>query len=146
MDNIEVLNDIRTYALTGSTKYGVWVSGILTWFFDDFWAIPSERFAIAIDRKLIAKSLKRRIFVHAHDGEFVQCVSPRYMYSFTHLSSIYLRNHRLWQSRVRNVGSNGTVLSLLVRMLPADYQVLIVTFCMAAHLTPLFFTHMKQAV
>jgi hypothetical protein len=26
--------------------------------------------------KLIAKSLKRRIFVYAHDGESVQCVSP----------------------------------------------------------------------
>ncbi|WP_228020997.1 hypothetical protein [Microcystis sp. LEGE 08355] len=56
--------------MTGSTKYEVWVSGILTGFFDDF-------SAIAIDQKLIAKSLKRRIFLHTHHGEFVQCVTPR---------------------------------------------------------------------
>ena len=74
---MSVLQLYRTYALTGSTKYGVWVSGILTWFFDDFWAIAKRCCKqFAIDRKLIAKSLKWRIFVHAHDGEFVQCVSP----------------------------------------------------------------------
>jgi hypothetical protein len=28
--NTPILIDFRTYALTGSTKYGVWVSGILT--------------------------------------------------------------------------------------------------------------------
>jgi hypothetical protein len=33
-------------------------------------------------------------------------------------------------------GSNGTVLSMSIRMLPAGHQVLIVTFCMAAHFTP----------
>ncbi|MBO1054840.1 MAG: hypothetical protein HEQ25_23490 [Dolichospermum sp. DET73] len=32
--------------------------------------------AIAIEQKLITKSLKRRISVHAHHREFVQCVSP----------------------------------------------------------------------
>ena len=32
---------------------------------------------------------------------------------------------------------NGTVLSMSIRMLPAGRQVLIVTFCMATHLTPI---------
>ncbi|MDB9440816.1 hypothetical protein PN497_05485, partial [Sphaerospermopsis kisseleviana CS-549] len=48
-------------------------------FFNYFWAIAKRCCKqFAIDRKLIAKSLKRRIFVHAHHGEFVQCVSPNY--------------------------------------------------------------------
>ncbi|MBD2136875.1 hypothetical protein H6F32_04550 [Anabaena sp. FACHB-1237] len=37
--------------------------------------IASLAVGIAIDRKLIGKSL-RGILVHGHHGEFVQCVSP----------------------------------------------------------------------
>jgi hypothetical protein len=47
--------------LTGTTKYDVWVSGFLTQFFVDFWAI-----AICIN--FIPKSLKQPNIVHAHDG------------------------------------------------------------------------------
>jgi len=62
-------NILRTYALTGITKYGVLVSGIQTGFFNDF-------LAIAIYPMLITKSLKRPYFVTAYNGDFVQCVSP----------------------------------------------------------------------
>ena len=39
---------------------------------------------------------------------------------------------------------NGTVLSMSIRMLPAGRQVLIVTFCMATHLTPISYLPLNR--
>lgn len=55
-------DNFRTYTLTESTKYGK--------------AMPAASESIAINRKLIAKSPKRRILFHLHHGEFVHRLNP----------------------------------------------------------------------